>query len=64
MLMLYMLGWNKHYNLIETVLGIQYAYTYKNDQLKPVSYKIEGTLILVTLSIKLARHFYFLSSHQ
>lgn len=55
-LMLYMLDWNKHYSLIETLLGIQYAYTYKNDKPTAISYRIEGYLILATLALKLARH--------
>jgi len=39
-LMVYMLDWNKHFTVIETLLGVRYAYTYKNDQIKDVSYAI------------------------
>ena len=38
--MAYLLEWNGHFNLIETLLGIRYVYTYKNDQLKAINYKI------------------------
>ena len=39
-LMVYMLDWNKYFTFIETILGIRYAYTYKNDQIREVSYAI------------------------
>ena len=39
-LMVYMLDWNKHFTFIETLLGIQYVYTYKNDQIRDVSYAL------------------------
>jgi hypothetical protein len=39
-LMVYMLDWNKHFTFIETLLGIRYVYTYKNDQIRDVSYAI------------------------
>lgn len=39
-LMVYMLDWNKHFTFIETLLGIRYVYTYKNDQIREVSYAI------------------------
>jgi hypothetical protein len=58
MLMLFMLNWNKRYTIIESLLGISYVYTYKNEGLKDISYKIEGYLILVTLIIKLLKHTY------
>jgi hypothetical protein len=39
-LMVYMLDWNKHFTFIETLLGIRYVYTYKNDRIREVSYVI------------------------
>jgi hypothetical protein len=58
--MLFMLNWNKHFDIIQTILGIKYVYTYKNDKLKNISYRIEGFLILVTLTMKFIKHAYSL----
>lgn len=57
-LMLFMLNWTKRFTIIEKILGISYVYTYKNDQLQDISYKVEGYLILATLVVKLAKHLY------
>ena len=57
-LMVYMLDWNKHFTFIETLLGIRYAYTYKNDQIREVSYVIEGYLLLATFAVKAAKTLY------
>lgn len=57
-LMVYMLDWNKHFTFIETLLGIRYVYTYKNDQIREVSYAIEGYLLLLTLIVKAAKNLY------
>ncbi len=57
-LMVYMLDWNKHFTFIESLLGITYAYTYKNDQIRDVSYKVEGYLLLITFSVKIAKSLY------
>lgn len=57
-LMLFMLNWTKRFTIIERILGISYVYTYKNDQLQDISYKLEGYLILITLVVKLAKHLY------
>ena len=57
-LMLFMLNWNKRFSIIESILGISYVYTYKNEGLKDISYKIEGYLILITLIVKLLRQSY------
>lgn len=51
-LMVYMLDLNKHFTFLETIFGISYAYTYKNDQIKEVSYAIEGYLLLVAFIVK------------
>lgn len=56
MLMVFMLDLSKRFTLIEKVLRIRYVYTYKNDQLKDVSYKLEGYVLLATMAVKLARH--------
>lgn len=56
--MVFMLNWTKRLTIIEKILGISYVYTYKNDQLKDISYKIEGYLILIALIVKAARHIY------
>lgn len=58
LLMLFMLDWTKRFAIIEKILGISYVYTYKNDQLKDVSYKIEGYLLLVALTVKAVKHLY------
>ena len=34
MIMLFMLGWNQHYNVIDTLLGTKYVYTFKNKNAK------------------------------
>ena len=46
------------------MLGISYVYTYKSDELKDVSYKVEGYLILVTLLVKGLRHAYAIYSSR
>lgn len=38
--MVFMLDWAKRLTIIEKILGISYVYTYKNDELKDISYKI------------------------
>lgn len=50
--MVYMLDWNKHFTFIETLLGINYVYTYKNDQIRDISYAVEGYLIAITFVVK------------
>ena len=40
MMMLFMLGWNKHFNIVDTLLRTQYAYTYKNADQKSANYKV------------------------
>jgi hypothetical protein len=57
-LMVYMLDWNRHFTFIETLLGIRYAYTYKNDQIREVSYAVEGYLLLATFVVKAAKTLY------
>lgn len=57
-LMVYMLDWNKHFTFIETLLGIRYVYTYKNDQIREVSYAVEGYLLLATFLFKAAKTLY------
>ena len=61
-LMVYMLDWNRHFTFIETLLGISYAYTYKNDQIRDVSYAVEGYLLLATFVIKAAKTLYSAST--
>ena len=57
-LMVYMLGWNKHFTFMESLLGISYVYTYKNDQIRDVSYAVEGYLLLATFAIKAVKTLY------
>lgn len=57
-LMVFMLNWNKHFNFIETVLRIRYAYTFKNNQTREVSYAIEGYLLLATFVVKIIKPIY------
>jgi hypothetical protein len=57
-MMVYMLDWNKHFTFLETMLGISYVYTYKNDQIRDVSYAIEGYLLLATFAIKAIKLLY------
>lgn len=59
-LMVYMLDWNKHFTFIETLLGIRYVYTYKNDQIRDVSYAVEGYLLLATFLFKAGKNLYSL----
>jgi hypothetical protein len=40
------------------MLGISYVYTYKNDQIRDVSYAIEGYLLLATFAIKAIKLLY------
>jgi hypothetical protein len=56
--MVYMLDWNKHFTFIETLLGIRYVYTYKNDTIREVSYAVEGYLLLATFAVKAAKTLY------
>lgn len=55
-----MLSWSKRFSIIERLLGISYVYTYKNDQVQDISYRIEGYLILATLLIKFLKHIYYI----
>lgn len=59
-LIVYLLDWNKHFTFVEALLGIPYGYTYKNDQIRDVSYAIEGYLLLVTFFVKAAKNIYSL----
>jgi peroxin-10 len=54
-LMVYLLGWNKHLTILETLLGINYAYTYKNDQIHDASYAMEGYVLLATFLYKVVK---------
>lgn len=40
MMMLFILGWNKHFNLIDTILKNEYIYTYFNKSTAQVDYRI------------------------
>lgn len=55
MLMLFILGWNKHYNLIDTILKNQYVYTYLNKNQLIINYRIEGYMLLIIFIVKFAR---------
>lgn len=55
MLMLFVLGWNKHFSLVDTILKNQYVYTYMNKSEAKVDYRIEGYLLLVVFVVKLLR---------
>jgi hypothetical protein len=54
-LMVYMLGWNKPFAFVESFLGISCAYNYKNDQIREISYAIEGYMLLATFAFKGAK---------
>lgn len=53
--MAYLLGWNKYFSVLETLLGIRYVYTFQNEQIKDVSYAIEGYLLLAVFVVKAIR---------
>ena len=53
--MLYMLKWNPFYNAIESILQIDYVYTYKHDKENKIQYKIEGYMLLAVFVIKIAK---------
>lgn len=55
MMMLFMLGWNKHFNLVDTILGTKYVYTYKNADQTTVDYRIEGLMLLAVFAVKAGR---------
>ena len=55
MMMLFMVGWNKHSNIIDTLLRTEYIYTYKNADQKSSNYKIEGYMLLVVYVVKFLR---------
>jgi hypothetical protein len=40
MLMLFLLGWNKYYNVIDTILKNEYVYTFMNKDNTKVDYRI------------------------
>lgn len=55
MMMLFMLGWNKHINLVDTILRNQYVYTYKNKSNARVDYRIEGFMLLAVFVVKIGK---------
>ena len=55
MMMLFMVGWNKHFNIIDTLLQTEYIYTYKNADQKTSNYQIEGYMLLVVFVVKFLR---------
>ncbi len=55
MLMLFLLGWNKHYNLIDTILRNYYVYTFLNKNNVKVDYRIEGYMLLTVFVVKALR---------
>ena len=38
--MLFMLGWNKHYNVVDSILRIRYIYTFRDKNQKFISYRV------------------------
>lgn len=64
MLIVYMLEWNKHFTFIEAFLGIPYGYTHKNDQIRDVSYAIEGYMLVLTCFVKAAQSVYSIFGEQ
>jgi len=61
MLMLFLLGWNKYFNLIDTILKNEYIYTYFNKDTQDVNYKIEGYMLLVVFIVRILKFIYKLS---
>lgn len=57
MLMLFVLGWNKHFNMVDTILKNEYIYTYFNKTTVKVDYRVEGYMLLVVFGVKLVRFF-------
>ena len=55
MIMLFMLGWNKHYNVVDSILRIRYIYTFKHKNQKFISYRVQGWLLFVVFVIKIMR---------
>lgn len=55
MFMLFVLGWNKHFNVVDTILGNQYIYTFQNKNNAKVNYKIEGYMLLTVFIVKFLR---------
>ena len=35
-----MLGWNKHYNVVDSILRIRYIYTFRDKNQKFISYRV------------------------
>ena len=55
MLMLFILGWNKHYNVVDTILKNKYVYTYMNKNTTVIDYRVEGYMLLIVFVVKLLR---------
>lgn len=55
MLMLFMLGWSRYSNLVDTILGNQYVYTYKNKNTARVDYRVEGYMLLLVFVVRALR---------
>lgn len=55
--MLFILGWNKHFNMVDTILKNEYIYTYFNKTTVKVDYRVEGYMLLVVFGVKLVRFF-------
>lgn len=62
MFMLFVLGWNKHFNLVDTILKNQYAYTFENKNHTKVDYRIEGYMLLAVFVVKLLK--FVINSHK
>lgn len=55
MLMLFMLDWSPHVNLIDTLLGNKYVYTYMNKNTAKVNYRVEGFMLLAVFVVRIVR---------
>ena len=55
MLMLFMLGVNPYFNLLDTLLGIRYIYAFRNKNTAKVSYRVEGWLLFAVFFVKALR---------
>ena len=53
--MLYMMKWNRFYNLIETVMRIDHIYTFKNAKDNNIEYTVEGYMLLIVFIVKFLR---------
>jgi NADH:ubiquinone oxidoreductase subunit 5 (subunit L)/multisubunit Na+/H+ antiporter MnhA subunit len=55
MLMLFLLGWNKYFNVVDTLIKNRYVYTYANKNHTNIDYRVEGYMLLIVFIVKVVK---------